>query len=472
MKSLALTGLTLVATLGTPVASAQDTEKLPNIILVLTDDMAWGELGMSGNKLIKTPNLDKLAKDSLRFTNFNVAPTCAPTRAQIMSGKHEFFVGVTHTILDRENLRDDITLLPEILRKGGYQTGMFGKWHLSSPKHKTGLTGKPLAPYERGFDTAVYTYNQLKRFDPTLSHNGREIQHTGYCGDVVFDEGIKWMESCSKDRPYFAYLATSIPHVPLAAPQRLIDLYADAKLSEREKTYYAMVSAVDENMGKLMSWMASRSDDRETILIFMTDNGHAISGPHGAGHMDDGTLRENGLYNAGLRGGKTQSWHGSTCVPFLILWPGVTTANTENSTLSSSMDVLPTFAELAGVDISDLEVQGISLLPDIRGEKSKVPDERLLFCHVGRWKRSDRLEDNKFVYASVFNNRFRLNWGKQGQQELYEYANDREEAKDVSAQHPELVETLMQEYEKWWEAAKLGMVNDLKQIETGKIKYR
>ncbi|MDF7825453.1 arylsulfatase [Pontiellaceae bacterium B12227] len=455
------------------VAGATGARKLPNVIFVLTDDMSWGELGMSGNTIIKTPHLDKLASQSLRFTNFNAAPTCAPTRAQLMSGKHEFSVGVTHTILDRENLRDDITLLPEILKRGGYQTGMFGKWHLSSPKHKTGLTGKPLAPYERGFDTAIYTYNQLSpRFDPKLSHNGVESIYSGYCGDVVFDEGMKWMDSCSDDQPFFAYLATSIPHVPLAAPQRLIDLYADAPLSGKEKTYYAMISAVDENMGRLMEWMKNRTDSRETILIFMTDNGHAISGPKGAGINLDGTLKENALYNAGFRGGKTQSWRGSTCVPFLIQWPGITQPNTENNTLASAMDILPTFAELSDVNIQDLNVQGMSLLPDIQGKPSRIPESRLLFTHVGRWKRSDELESSKFVYASVFNQRYRLVWGKDGQRALYDYANDRDESNDVSAEHPEVVQHLAREFDQWWEDVQQGMVNDLEQIRTGNIKHR
>lgn len=474
MKSqLILAGLALLSAVSTaPCLYAGNETAKPNIILILTDDMAWGELGMSGNKLIKTPNIDRLAEESLRFTNFNVAPTCAPSRAQIMSGKHEFFVGVTHTILDRENLRDDITILPQVMKEGGYQTGMFGKWHLAAPDRKVGLTGKPLEPYLRGFDTAIYTFNQLKRFDPVLSHNGKMTKYEGYCGDVVFDEGIKWMESCSKENPFFAYLATSIPHVPLAAPQRLIDLYADTNLTKDQKTYYAMVSAVDENVGKLMTWLANRKDDRETILIFMTDNGHAISGPEGAGHARDGRLKQNGLYNAGFRGGKNQSWRGSTCVPFLIRWPGVTSPNTENKTLASGMDILPTFAEIAGVGIEDLGVQAVSLLPDIKGGKSNITQDRLLFSHIGRWNASDQMEASKYNYAAVFNNRYRLSWGGRGEPELLDYTLDRGEEQDVTSEHPELVQRFKQEYEKWWEAAKKGMVNDLEQIRTGEIKRR
>ena len=145
MKSTSLIGTAFLFALLTVCSTpgAESTFEKPNIILVMSDDMSWGELGMSGNKIINTPNLDKLSAESLRFTNFHVAPSCAPTRAQIMSGRHEFSVGVTHTVLRRMNLRDDITILPQYMKRGGYQTAMFGKWHLS--EEKTGLTGKPLA---------------------------------------------------------------------------------------------------------------------------------------------------------------------------------------------------------------------------------------------------------------------------------------------------------------------------------------
>ncbi|HUV64693.1 MAG TPA: arylsulfatase [Sedimentisphaerales bacterium] len=447
--------------------AAEEKPLKPNIILVLTDDNAWGELGQSGNKLIKTPNIDRLAEQSLRFTNYHVAPSCSPSRAELMSGKHEFFVGVTHTILGRENLRDDIEILPQIMKRGGYQTGMFGKWHLAS--EKTGLTGKSLAPYDRGFDTAIYTYNQLGRFDPKLNHNGEIKQHKGYCADVLFEQGMKWMESCDKDKPYFMYLATSIPHVPLAAPQRFIDLYAGSGLTKNQQVYYAMVSAADENVGKLMAWLGRQKSKRETILIFMTDNGHAIAGAPGAGHDHDGFLKEGGLFNAGFRGGKGQQWRGSTCVPFILRWPGVTKPNSTDNTLTSALDILPTFAEIAGVKLSDPELQGYSLLPNVLGKSTKVPSDRMLFTHVGRWESSDLMEQSQFKGASVLTSRYRLTWEK-GVRKLYAYADDRGELTDVAAQHPEVVEELTKAQDKWWQEAKKGMVNDLEQIRTGKIR--
>jgi arylsulfatase A-like enzyme len=368
MNSRTITLLLLFSVTAVLTAAAEKAKSprpKPNIILVMSDDMGWGELGMTGNKLINTPNIDKLSAESLQFTNFNVAASCAPTRAQMMSGRHEFTVGVTHTVLRRMNLRDDITILPQYMKRTGYQTAMFGKWHLS--EEKTGLTGKPLEPHERGFDHALWTFNQLKRFDPPLNLNGKMTKHKGYCADVLFNEAMKWMDGADATKPFFTYIPTSIPHAPIAAPQEFIDLYKDTKLTKKQKGYYAMVSALDANMGRLMKWMDQKTFPRKTILIFMTDNGHAIGGASGAGHDDDGFLQESGLYNAGMRGAKGQAWYGSTRVPFLIRWPGVTQAGETNS-LASATDLLPTFAAIAGVKLDDAKITGDSLLPDIMGQ--------------------------------------------------------------------------------------------------------
>ena len=299
----------------------------------------------------------------------------------------------------------------------------------------------------------------------------------GYCADVLFDQAMTWMDQSDPSKPFFTYIATSIPHVPIAAPQKFLDMYKDACLTKNQQGYYAMVSAADANLGRLLGWLEGKTFSRETIVIFMTDNGHAISGAPGAGHDHDGTLKEGGLYNAGLRGGKAQSWHGSTCVPFFIRWPGVTKVG-ENDTLSSAMDILPTFAAIADVELDDPEITGYSLLPNIMGKESVVPDNRILVSHMGRWDRSDELEKSKFSSVSVYNKQFRLSWGftrdkrKPGmprEPQLFDYLSDRAESTDVAGRHPELVEQFKRHLDRWWEEMKPGMVNDLHQIKTGKI---
>lgn len=451
----------------TSIMAADATANKPNIILVMSDDMGWGELGMMGNKLIHTPNLDKLSAQSLQFSNFNVAPSCAPTRAQIMSGRHEFVAGVTHTVLGRMNLRDDITILPQIMKQASYQTAMFGKWHLS--KDKIGLSGKPLEPHQRGFDHALWTFNQLKRFDPALNLNDKKVRYKGFCADVLFNEAMKWMENSETSKPFFAYIPTSIPHAPIAAPQQFLDLYKDTKLTQKQQGYYAMVSALDANVGRLMEWLEQKNFADNTILIFMTDNGHAISGAGGAGHDDDGYLQASGLYNAGMRGAKGQAWVGSTRVPFFIRWPGVTTAG-ENKVLASATDLLPTLAAIAEVKLHDQKISGHSLLPDILGQASAVPANRILVSHRARWPSSDLLEQYKYHYAAVYDKQYRMTYGKEGKgPELIDYITDPGGISDISAQHPQLVLRYKKHFDHWWQEVKPEMVNDLHQINSGNI---
>lgn len=453
--------------------SGTDADK-PNIIFVLTDDMSWGEMGCSGNKIIRTPNLDRLYEQSLRFRNFHVASYCAPTRAQLMSGRHEFFAGVTDTRYERDNLRDDITILPQYFKQAGYRTAMIGKWHLASVE--TGLTGKPLAPYKRGFDMALYVRNQVNRFNPFLSRNGTLEKFEGYCGDILFAEAMKWIENGDVEQPYFLYLATSIPHGPVAAPEEYLALYQDSGLTKKQAGYYAMVSNVDTNMGRLMQWLEKRQGKRKTILIFMTDNGHAISGYQGAGHNADGTLQPDGLYNAGLRGGKNQQWQGGTCVPFFLYWPGVADAARDNTTLASGMDILPTFCDIIGVKPDDPGLQGHSLLNDVLGKPTSVPKDRILYNHCGRWTYPAELESFKYN-ASVITDRYRLVWERKGKSNkdaerslaLYDYRSDPGEKQNVIDQHPEVAKRLQEAFEPWWEEAKRGMVNDLHQLKTGNL---
>ncbi len=262
----------------------------------------------------------------------------------------------------------------------------------------------------------------------------------------------------------------------MAAPEDYLSLYKDSGLTEKQAGYYAMVSNVDTNMGRLMQWLEQRQDERETILIFMTDNGHAISGYQGAGHHADGTLQSDGLYNAGLRGGKNQQWQGATCVPFFIHWPGVVDTGRDHSTLGSGMDLIPTFCDLIGIQPDDTGLQGHSLLNDILGKPSSVPEDRMLINHCGRWTYPTEIESYKYN-ASIITDRYRLVWEGEGKSPkdakrnlaLYDYRSDRGETQNVIDQHPEVAKRLADAFEPWWESAKKGMVNDLHQLETGNL---
>src|SRR5262245_41170005 len=220
-----LLGLVLVAPFGGRAwaePSASLRARRPNIIFVLTDDQGYGDLSCHGNPILRTPNLDRLHDEGVRFLDFHVSPTCSPTRSALMTGRHEFRNGVTHTIFERERLTLNATTLAQVLKSAGYTTGIFGKWHLGDQAE--------YQPDRRGFDEVFIhggggigqtfpgscgdapgnTY-----FDPAILHNGRFEKTHGYCTDVFFAQATQWMESVKGKRPFFAYLTPNAPHAPL-----------------------------------------------------------------------------------------------------------------------------------------------------------------------------------------------------------------------------------------------------------------
>ena len=198
----------------------------PNIIFILTDDQGYGDMSCLGNPVLKTPNLDRLHQESVRFTDFHVSPTCAPTRSALITGRHEFRNGVTHTIYERERLTLKAATLPQVLQSAGYTTGIFGKWHLGDEAE--------YQPNRRGFDE-VFIHGgggigqtfpgscgdapDNTYFDPAILHNGKFEKTRGYCTDTFFAEAIKWMDAVKGKRPFYAYIALNAPHVPLQVPK-------------------------------------------------------------------------------------------------------------------------------------------------------------------------------------------------------------------------------------------------------------
>jgi arylsulfatase A-like enzyme len=222
-----------LGTLATAVALLMLTSRTdasqPNIILVMPDDMGWGDIAAHGNPLIKTPNLDRLYHESVRFTDFHVSPTCSPTRSALMTGRHEFKNGVTHTILERERMTLQATTLAQVLKSAGYATGIFGKWHLGDEEQ--------YQPHNRGFDE-VYIHGaggigqtyagscgdapDNKYFDPAIRHNGTFVKTSGYCTDLFFQRATEWIgEQRSAGGPFFAYITPNAPHGPLVSPGSL-----------------------------------------------------------------------------------------------------------------------------------------------------------------------------------------------------------------------------------------------------------
>src|SRR4051812_35160732 len=228
----------------------------PNIILVMTDDQGYGDLGCTGNPVLRTPNIDRFSREAFRFTEFHVSPTCAPSRSALMTGRHEFKNGVTHTINERERMTLKATTVAQVLKRAGYETGIFGKWHLGDEA--------AYQPNKRGFDEVFIhggggigqTYPGScgdapgnTYFDPAILHNGTFEKTKGYCTDIFFAQAMKWIGSVKTGKPFFAYVALNAPHMPLQVRPEDEARYTGKTPDENTAKYFGMVANIDDNMG-------------------------------------------------------------------------------------------------------------------------------------------------------------------------------------------------------------------------------
>ncbi|WP_050028688.1 arylsulfatase, partial [Verrucomicrobium sp. BvORR034] len=364
-------------------ASAQPAASLegrrPNIVFILTDDQGYGDLSVHGNPVLKTPHLDELHAQSVRFTDWHNSPTCAPTRSALLTGRHEFRNGVTHTILERERLAPTACTLAEVLRGAGYRTGIFGKWHLGDElDHR---------PDRRGFDEIfVHGAGGIGQtypgscgdapgntyFNPAILHNGNFEKTTGYCTDVFFTQATRWIESQRQSgTPFLCWIATNAPHGPYVAKPEDVALYRDKTPSEDVANFCGMLHNIDQNVGQLRQQLQKWGLANNTLVIFMNDNGGTA-----------GTK----VYNAGMRAAKGTPWLGGTRAISFWNWPGTLTP-ADCPALTAHLDFFPTLAALAGAaptPETQAQVEGRSLLPLL--EKPDAPwAERTLYTHVGRW---------------------------------------------------------------------------------------
>ena len=451
MFHLALPMAFCLAGLGTavPGSAAATATKRPNIVLVMTDDQGYGDLSFTGNPILKTPNIDAFARQSVRFTDFHVSPTCAPTRAALMTGRHEFKNGVTHTIHERERMTLKATTIAQVLKKAGYTTGIFGKWHLGDER--------PYQPDRRGFDEVFIhgaggigqTYAGScgdapgnTYFDPAILHNGRFEKTRGYCTDVFFAQAIEWIDETRRGRaPFFAYITPNAPHAPLDCPETYFKRY-EGKVPENVARFFGMIENIDDNFGALLKRLDDWGVAENTLVIFMTDNG--------------GTAGVK-TFNDGMRSGKATPYQGGTRVPSLWRWPAAVAGGVDCAALTAHIDIFPTFAEIAGAKLNRahaIQVEGRSLLPLLRNPQAPWPD-RFLITHVGRWERGSAAAA-KFEKCSIRDRRFTLVNDK----ELYDLERDFGETTNVIEQHPETAARLRVAYDQWWQDVQPLLVNE------------
>ena len=415
-----------VVVLGAGEARGQGspTPRRPNVVVIITDDQGYGDLGCHGNEKVRTPNIDRLAAGSVRFTQFCVAPVCTPTRAALMTGRYHHRTGAIDTYQGRALMQPDETTVAEVLKSAGYRTGLFGKWHLGD--------NYPMRPQEQGFDEVLMHRGGgmvqpgdppgSRYMDPVLQHNGVQKDYKGYCTDVFTDGAIQFIEQ-GGEQPFFAYVAFNAPHTPLQVPEEWVKPYRGMGLDDTTARIYAMVENIDANVGRLLKRLDELKLAENTVVLYMHDNGP-----------------QQKRFNAGLRGLKGSVYEGGIRSPLFVRWAGRTRPG-EVDKLAAHIDLFPTLLELCGAKYEPRRpLDGMSLAPLVLGHKVEWVD-RTLFI---QWHRGDepRLYDN----CAVRQSRFKMVNGK----ELYDLAVDPAEAKDVAGEHPEVVAELRQKYEQWF----------------------
>lgn len=420
-----------------PVIAAEQ----PNVLIVMTDDQGLGDFSFMGNPVLKTPNLDKFAEESIRLTNFHVCPMCSPTRGQLMTGLAALRNGATSVTAGRTFVRPGIPFMPEIFAKSGYRTGLFGKWHLGDVY--------PHRPIDKGFQESVYHLgwgmldatpeygNPL--FDGRYFHNGEPKKFTGHCTDFWFDQAMLWMKQQQQDgKPFLCYLPTNAPHAPHIDRDEFIAPYRQ----KGPAAFFGMIAHVDQRFGDLDRFLTESKLRDNTIVIFMTDNG--------------GTAGVK-TFNAGLRAGKTTYYDGGHRVPCWIRWPNgdLKPAARDIDTPTQNTDLLPTLMEfchvtpVASPSVSSTEQQrfgGTSLTKLLRGEQAPLPD-RMLVVQYG--------QTPKKYECCVIWNQWRLVNGA----ELYDVVADRAQEKDLAATKPDIVKSMRDFYDGWWSSIE-PMIND------------
>ncbi|PHN02756.1 arylsulfatase [Flavilitoribacter nigricans] len=418
------------------ITEAAATKTGPNIIVVITDDQGYGDLGHTGNPVIKTPALDQFSAESVNLTNYHVGTTCAPTRAGLLTGRNCNRNGVWHTIMGASILNREERTMADVFRTNGYATGMFGKWHLGD--------NHPFLPHERGFERAFYhggggvgqtpDYWNNDYFDDTYFRNGIPEKQTGYCTDVWFDEAISFIEK-KKDVPFFCYLSLNAPHGPFNVPEDYYHLYREEAIPEVQKRFYGMITNIDDNFAKLLAKLEEWDIADNTIVIFTTDNGTA------RGYQVD---RENGRvngFNAGMRGTKGSEYEGGHRVPMIIRWPdGGLSGGEKLGDLTAHVDMLPTLVALSGQTFSPAKtMDGRDISSYLLG--TAAAPERMLVTDTQRvpWP-------VKGKNSCVMEGQWRLIRGT----ELYHIGDDPGQETDLAARFPDRVKRMNDFYETWW----------------------
>jgi arylsulfatase A-like enzyme len=391
----------------------------PNVVLIITDDQGWGDLGINGNTNIETPNIDKLAKTGVTFDRFYVCPVCSPTRAELLTGRFHVRGGVHDTSSGGERLDTDETIIAEFFKKAGYATAAYGKWHngMQPPYH----------PNARGFDDyyGFCSGHWGNYFNPMLEHNGETGKGRGFTVDDFTNHGIQFINE-NRDRPFFLYLAFNTPHSPMQVPDLWWDKYKNRELQkihrdpEKEDINFtraalAMCENIDWNAGRIVEAIEQSGLSRNTLFVYLSDNGP-----------------NSWRWNGGMKGRKGSTDEGGVRVPMIMKWEGTLAPGSSVSQIAGVTDLLPTLADLTGIEFDPPKpLDGVSLKPLLLEDDPEWNDRFIFSYWAGK--------------TSVRSQKFRLD--AEGQ--LFDMESDPEQRTNVSAVYPEIAEQMTRAAEKW-----------------------
>jgi len=433
-----------------PPSSVRAADR-PNVVVILSDDQGWGDLSLNGNKNLATPNIDSLAKDGASFELFYVCPVCSPTRAEFLTGRYHPRSGVYSTSAGGERIDLDERTIADTFKAAGYATGGFGKWHngMQYPYHPNG----------RGFDDfyGFCSGHWGNYFSPMLEHNGRIVRGDGFVIDDFTNHALDYIEKQTRqEQPFFVYLPYNTPHSPMQVPDRWWNKFKDKQLAmhhrepNREnnphvRAVLAMCENIDWNVGRILKQLDALNIADDTIVVYFCDNG-----PNGF------------RWNGGMKGRKGSTDEGGVRSPLLIRWPGHVEPGSQVAQISAAIDLLPTLADLAGVDVaSENPLDGVSLKPLLTpsiaggGTANKPLLDRRIFSH---WRGN----------VSLRTQQFRLD--HQGR--LYDMVRDPGQYKDIAKQQPEVAERLRNDVAQWKQELLPGLHQDDRPFLIGHPDYR
>ena len=456
LRSMSVAGLVflnIIVVMFSSVTKAAEVSR-PNIVVIMPDDQGYGDHGVTGNSVIRTPNIDALAQDSASMSDFYVCPVCSPTRASLMTGRYHYRTRVVDTFKGRSMMEPEEVTVAEVLQNAGYATGIFGKWHLGD--------NYPLRPDDQGFDESYIhrggglaqpsepIENNRRYTNPILFENGKQIETEGYCTDLYFDAAIRFIDRCKQEgKPFFVYLPTNAPHGPYHdVPQELYEYYKTVDLKsimvgkrgnvDQLARIAAMIENVDQNIGKLDQHLKEQGLFDNTMVVYLVDNG------------------PNSMRFAGpFRGMKATVHEGGIRSPFFVRWPKRLRPGTVSDRIAAHIDLLPTIADAAGVKVpGNANVDGRSLLPLLEGKSPDWPDRHIVLqVHRGD-------EPVRYHHMAVRNQRWKLvhpsGFGQEKMPEgvafeLYDMASDQAEKVNLAESKPEKLEAMLKAYDVWFD---------------------